>query len=705
MKTRIIAFSTVLLTFLGLFSNQVAHTQTSRIPRVPRFELPKRDSGPSPDDGPKSVVRLADVVTANANGGKVTQDPYQVGPSGPDVMDGTHALLHRHNVEELTTPTTSTAQTALPTWSDSFTYQGLTYRYTMVGTDPKLGSKTTIIPTLVIPLRFVFPDGQVFDASTDLIDGQTAVQGIINSPIFKNYNFVLGGKSIGNTQYGDAFQRANFWDSVTAKAKDYHVLLGQPTVLPTQTIIVPEGLGFYDFDSSTGLPLPSVDQAFLSEQSTSILSAANVTPSQLPIVVWGKVDDGRASGYHATLTLNGNQRQTYIGTSYHSQATRGGALPDTFPLSHEIIEWLDDPFISNYTPGWNIPYISTKAQCDSRYVTDLLETGDPVEVLTEAVVPLNGGNFTYHVTEGMFIDFYTRARRSRSVNGQYSMFNIGAQYNVPSAPSTPCTGHVELNDFQLYAIRGSHFSQALGVNNLESIVGVYQDQAGLRHGWLSTTSSFQTLDYPGALETIPSQINDANTVVGLYLDSAGLPHGFVLQGGQFSSIDYPGAVDTAAFDVNVNGDIVGIYDAADFTTHGFLLRNGSFSTIDFPFNRSTLATGINSLGKIVGYHSAQYGAVSGYPYLGFLLAGRKTSDVTFPGAEEVLPQDINDSSDITGLFFNTDQYADGFATINGFPYEVYGWTFSLNDKQNIVGSYSFGGNTYTMLGTLPTAAR
>ena len=107
----------------------------------------------------------------------------------------------------------------------------------------------------------------MFDASTDIIDGQTPVQGIINSPIFKNYNFVLGGKSIGNTQYGDAFQRANFWDSVTAKAKDYHVLLGQPTVLPTQTIIVPDGSGYYEFDISTGLPLPNVDRAFLADRS------------------------------------------------------------------------------------------------------------------------------------------------------------------------------------------------------------------------------------------------------------------------------------------------------------------------------------------------------------------------------------------------------------------------------------------------------
>ena len=127
---------------------------------------------------------------------------------------------------------------------------------------------------------------------TDQVDGQTAIQGILNSPIFKNYNFVSGGKNIGNTQYGDAFQRANFWDSVSGKAKNYHVLLGQPSVVPTQTIVVPDGLGHYETDFSTGLQYPVIDRDFLASQTTAILIAAQVAPTQLPIMVWGSVVAG-----------------------------------------------------------------------------------------------------------------------------------------------------------------------------------------------------------------------------------------------------------------------------------------------------------------------------------------------------------------------------------------------------------------------------
>jgi hypothetical protein len=90
----------------------------------------------------------------------------------------------------------------------------------MVGTDPQKSNETTVIPTVIVPLRFIFPDGQVFDAGTENVDGESAIQRIINSPVFQNYDFVSGGTHVGNTQFGDAFQRANFWDSVSTRAKN-----------------------------------------------------------------------------------------------------------------------------------------------------------------------------------------------------------------------------------------------------------------------------------------------------------------------------------------------------------------------------------------------------------------------------------------------------------------------------------------------------
>ena len=110
-----------------------------------------------------------------------------VGPAGNHErtmhFDGTWKMKHEKmdpDRDKLTT---------IPHWTGEFSYHGITYPYTMVGTDPSKGSATTVVPTVIIPLRFVFADGSVVDSSTDLVDGQTAIQGIINSPIFQRYPF------------------------------------------------------------------------------------------------------------------------------------------------------------------------------------------------------------------------------------------------------------------------------------------------------------------------------------------------------------------------------------------------------------------------------------------------------------------------------------------------------------------------------------
>src|SRR5262249_6211943 len=282
-----------------------------------------------------------------------------------------HAFNATHGKVDPDGPSVNT----IPHWSDSFTYNGLVYTYTMVGTDPRRSSATTVIPTVLIPLRFVFADGNVFDASTDIIDGQTPIQGIINSPIFQNYNFNNTSVKVGNTQYGDAFQRANFWNSVSTRSLNYHLLLGQPTVAPTQTINVPNGLFSY-VDDGHGHVVGVVDYNFLSSMDAQILSAANVSPDTLPIIVWGRISTTVFGGYHRATNFNGNGLQTYIATEYLYSNFFG---PDTYALSHEIVEWMDDPFLNNFTPGWDIPFVPPADRCDSGQITaDLLEVADPV---------------------------------------------------------------------------------------------------------------------------------------------------------------------------------------------------------------------------------------------------------------------------------------------------------------------------------------
>lgn len=678
-------------------------------------QQPRRSPYPKvPDGPPKSEPQQPSVppsLLEIANGSKrgIAQ-ANGTGTSRRGFVDGTDDLkrLQEKRGERLSPQAT---QNTIPFWSDSFAYQGLEFKYKMVGTDPKNGSRTTVIPTELIPLRFVFPDGHVFDASTDIVDGQTPVQGIINSPIFQNYHFVLGGTDVGNTQYGDAFQRANFWDSVSTRSKNYHVLLVQPTVMPTQTIIVPAAMGFYYYDPFLNVSLPIVNKTFLIEQERSIRSNLHISPSSLAILIWGRVSPESssspgypgASAWHGSEAANGGV-VTFIGTTYDYAAF--GGFPDVYPLSHEIAEWMDDPFVDNFTPGWNIPFIEPSERCNSgAIVRGLLEVADPVQFFTEAVVTLPSSGFTYHVTEAMFIDFYTRSDRSRSVNGHYSMFTIGAPYGLPSQPSSECIGSVQAAQHYI-DVPGSIWSEARGLNNRDEVVGFYLDpQSGYR-GYLWRNGSFTTLDFPGALWTLPSKINDLGVVVGYFLDGTGFPHGFSYGNGRWTPIDFPGSTDTVAVGINSVGDVVGVFDVTQPLTHGFILHNGQFTRVDTPFGEQSEIDGINDAGTLAGY---TWNDPFNGPVLGVLGHDNQFSLINMPGATFTLPGSVNNGSLVTGTFINgNENYASGFIRLFGYLHEVNAgfsvtFVYDGNDHNRIVGrTFDFSRNhSVGYIGDLP----
>src|SRR5689334_3584963 len=548
MKAR--KFSQLSLVFFVICAvSQTAFAQQLR--RLSDLQVP---TGPPKSE--QQRLRMPGSLREIENGtGRAIEQSNANGDSRRSFVDGT-AELKRRQKERGERVSPQSTQNTIPYWSDSFSYQGLEFKYKMVGTDPKKGSKTTVIPTVIIPLRFVFPDGQVFDASTDLVDGQTPVQGIVNSPIFQNYSFVLNGTSVGTTQYGDAFQRANFWDSVSTRAQNYHVLLGQPVITATQTIDVPPGMASYDFDSFSGETVPVVEDSVLFDLIEPVLTNTGVTPDVLPIMVWGRVVGFNPLGFHGITTLKGNT-QTLIGASYGPQTRFGGFGADTYPLSHEVIEWMDDPFIDNFTPGWNVPFILPRERCDSgSIVRGLLEVGDPVAFFHEAVVNLPGASYDYHVTEAMFIDFYTRSPRSRSVNGQYSMFTIGAPFGLPSEPSSPCIGSVQANERHI-DVPGSFITFARGLNNQSDVVGYYVDPQNRTRGFLWKDGTFADINFPQASATLPFKINDSGEIVGYFFDGSGRQHGFSYAHGQWTRIDYPGARATVALGLNSAGLIVG----------------------------------------------------------------------------------------------------------------------------------------------------
>jgi len=65
------------------------------------------------------------------------------------------------------------------------------------------------------------------------------------------------------------------------------------------------------------------------------------------------------------------------------------------------------------------------------------------------------------------------------------------------------------------------------INEKGDIVGVYGPNcAGIRHGYLLRQGEFVTIDPPGAVNTQADAINDDGVIVGLYEDQAGVFHGY-----------------------------------------------------------------------------------------------------------------------------------------------------------------------------------
>jgi hypothetical protein len=141
----------------------------------------------------------------------------------------------------------------------------------MVGTNPAAGSATSTISTEIIPLSFTFSNGVT-------LDGTTKVAPTIASPIFQSAAFVSG-----NTQYGDAIQRAEFWNYVSTTSPAYHVFLGQPTVLPTVMISVPQNQGVEFTGSRSGRPIGLISISWFSAQLKNLLGSLHISAQTLPI--------------------------------------------------------------------------------------------------------------------------------------------------------------------------------------------------------------------------------------------------------------------------------------------------------------------------------------------------------------------------------------------------------------------------------------
>jgi len=307
-----------------------------------------------------------------------------------------------------------------------FTFQytdpsnGVTYPITMVGSDPRSGNVSTTVKTVIVPLKLNFvaagQDTSAIDALyypgyhatplTHSFDGGSRVADVLNSPIFKSFTNPadMGGDT---GQVGDTFMRAQFGKIGTG----YHVKLDNVKTFPTQVIDVPASKGVaYNRAAAESAGKEAIagiaDDKWFSSRLQNLLNALQVDPTTVPIFLTdnvmlysGTYDNCCTIGYHGagmpigngSGSANGNGNnpvQTFIyaawskpgtysgfysdysGTRSYPSPTRG--IADIHALSHEVAEWLDDPYVNNAVQPWLTP-TAPQYGC-----TPVLETGDPV---------------------------------------------------------------------------------------------------------------------------------------------------------------------------------------------------------------------------------------------------------------------------------------------------------------------------------------
>jgi probable HAF family extracellular repeat protein len=774
-KSFLLALLTVLL-MAGAVSTQTASPTYPRRPDIKRQ-----------NPGTINAQELGAIGT-NANQQRPSIRDLILGEEPPPPRENSGARIGKSKTpaQQKLNPDRAGVST-IPHWSDSYTYQGLTYEYTMVGTDPKRGSATTTIPTVIIPIRFVFPAGTttespgfgVTDTEISIALEAGAVDKIVNSPVFRPHDFSVGGVSVGNTQYGDAFQRANFWGSVSNGSHDYHVLLGQPTVLPVDVLIpvVPDDPYRSElfFSPSGEIWNAAIRADVFREVIENAIRQSGVSPQALPIILFdGKIytwdlQTGRPEGFgfNDTLEVPGGLQTFIVSPSNESYLGIGYADPIDYgtnaahDLSAHILNWLNNPFNNNFTPG----YLGRQnLQCRSDAWQGKLRVGGtvvgplPPFVYPDWYPPLNlppefppPGHLTvegypidtdtgrYTLANGSFIDAYARKTPTLSPAGRYTFFDVirflsnvdeNGQFttlfrasDLPiTSPAPPCVGHVEVEK-QVIDYPNSLWTRAFGINNFGTIVGEFADDSNVRHAFIYDRGRYSQFDYPGARRTIPNAVNDGGQIVGTYFDSTGVPHGFVYFRGNFSQINFPGSADTFARGINNRGDITGLYDGTQPVTHGFIFQSGQYRTIDAPHFEwpeylvpQTDVTGINDRGQMVGF--AWFNDGADFQTQFFFDRGVFTALPAFFcqcfGFEFAItyPRTINTAGEYGGwhqdwphFSYNINDGNFGYVTIHGYTHTIDGYgVYGMNDQGQIVG-YDFDYDRWRWVGYVATLPR
>jgi hypothetical protein len=321
---------------------------------------------------------------------------------------------------------------------------GNIFPFVMIGNDPLVGTSTQIpVEMTQVSLQLLNGDGSTF-ATVPYAPFSTITT---HSPNFENS---LYDSSSVLTQFGDAVQRAEFFS--TAKA-GWHTRLKAPVIVNKVTIQVPATVqvqlangtiitatSYFTGTASDGstfvLMLDLLFNVLFDNQVVNDINAGNFPTNAInyelfPNTFLFSLNQNNPTtpggccvlGFHTYFYEGGitpQPRWVTIFASYISPGLFGAGFQDITGLSHETAESLNDPFLNNATPSWQFP----GEPANSTVCQGNLETGDPVEVLPNATVPItltvSGKPFTFHPQTEALLQWFEMGASSNAVDGAFS---------------------------------------------------------------------------------------------------------------------------------------------------------------------------------------------------------------------------------------------------------------------------------------------
>jgi len=348
------------------------------------------------------------------------------------------------------------ANQTLPT----FTYtvnssrDGNTYTGTIVGPDPFAHpGGSAKVPTQIVPV--IITTNSVFvgvDANGNILTqpGVTVSDPTVpddscssppfdipltmveQSPIVLPADFIYGGTDVGFVQTTESFQRASFFQLVARGQNDgvsYKVKLDPVSTLSAVEINIPAASGVaYPSAAFGGCPTGTeaiidlgVFESTIVNTILPALASQGVNPGTFPIFLLHNVVECEGTncatlspntaccvlGFHSSV----NGSQTFSPADYDTSNIFLSPVPDVSIMSHEVAEWMNDPFGHNPVPKWG--HIGQQPGCQGN-----LEVGDPLSGTLAPPIAMPNG-FTYHMQELAFFSWFYGAP-SMGVNGWFS---------------------------------------------------------------------------------------------------------------------------------------------------------------------------------------------------------------------------------------------------------------------------------------------